>query len=126
MMRDKVMKRLWCLVREYGLDKDILSQMVFNEFGLTRISAMTDIDAYYIMDLIQGKKAVKPSPFGMATIKQKQLIRHLERELGWNENPSRLAGFIKKYSGTDCIDWLTKTQASSIIEGLKGLREHSS
>lgn len=121
MMRDKVMRKLWCTAKEYGLDEDMVYQLVFDEYGLEHISAMTDNEAYYIIDRIAGKRAVKPSPPGMATAGQKMLIRHLERELGWGENPTRLAGFIKKYSGTDCIDWLTKSQAGAVIEGLKGV-----
>lgn len=125
MMRRRVMQKLWCTAKEYGLDEDTIYRLVFDEYGLTHISAMTDREAYYIIDRIAGKRTAKPAPPGMATVGQKSLIRHLERELGWDENPARLAGFIKKYSKTDCIDWLTKSQAGAVIEGLKGVRERT-
>ena len=125
-MRAKVNRALWATARDYGIDKDMLHGIVFDEFAIETISALTDAEGLYIIDKIKGKQTDKPSPPGMATAKQKKYIEGLVRELGRADNPARLRGFLHKYVHCDFIDWLTVGQAAKAIEGLKSLLEKQS
>ncbi len=122
-MKPELMRRLWAVAREYGVDKDMLHSLCIEELQEEHISHLSDRQALYLIDRVQGKDAIKPSPRGMISERQKKYIKDLEYKLGWNDNPARLAGFIKKYAKTDVIDWLTVSQAAKVIEGLKALAE---
>ena len=61
--------------------------------------------------------------FGM-TLKQKLFIKALARELGWD--PGHLRNFIRKYYRRDGLDFLTRKEASNLIESLKAIRTHES
>ena len=122
-MKPHLMRKLWAVAREYGVDKDMLHTLCREELNEEHISMLSDRQAIYLIDRLQGKDAVKPSPRGKITAEQKKYIRDLEIKLGWADNPARLAGFIKKYAKTTLLDWLTVRQASKVIEGLKALAE---
>lgn len=121
-MLSKYNKKLWAVCREYGVGKELLYQIAEDELGIYHISECSTQELIYLIDRIKGKPVDKPSPKGMASAAQKGMIKHLTEQLGWDK-PERLAGFIKKYAKVDSIDWLTKRQASAVIEGLKKLLE---
>lgn len=122
-MQGKLMRALWAIARQYDIDSDLLHQMVFGEFAIEHISALTESEGQYIIDKIKGKEAEKPTPPGMATSAQKKYIQDMAHTLGWDDNPNRLQGFVRKYTGIDNIDWLTVRQASAVIEGLKSINK---
>lgn len=126
-MQEKILKRFWAVCREYGISSEDAHARVFDEFGTEHIKDLRDAEALYIIDSFLGKRPPKPRTRGaMASDKQIWLIQKLAAELGWNDNPERLSGFVRKYAGVDNLLWLTKKQASAVIEGLKRLTEHSS
>jgi len=51
------------------------------------------------------------------TFRQKLYIRHLVKELGWEEN--HFINFLKKYYHHGVLEQLTKVEASKLIESLK-------
>jgi hypothetical protein len=55
----------------------------------------------------------------MVTPGQRALIGHLEKDLGWSENPLRLENFLAKRFGIKKIR--TKSQAMKVIEALKAI-----
>jgi len=55
----------------------------------------------------------------MVTPGQRALILHLEKDLGWSDNPLRLENFLAKRFGIKKIR--TKGQAIKIIEALKAI-----
>ncbi len=61
--------------------------------------------------------------FGM-TLKQKLFIKALARQLRWD--PGHLRNFIRKYYRRDGLDFLTRKEASNLIESLKAVRTHES
>ena len=119
MDNQKLIKKLWATAREYGVDSEQLHDMANTELCKVSIRSMTQKELLYMIDRIKGKQCRAPDIPGMVTYKQKCLIESLAKKLGWDDNPARLAGFIRKYAKTDSAEWLTRTQASSIIEGLK-------
>ncbi|KYG90363.1 hypothetical protein A0U40_18400 [[Bacillus] sp. KCTC 13219] len=50
-------------------------------------------------------------------------IEQLEQQLGWQDEPQRLQGFIKKYYKVERVEWLTSAQAWRLIESLKKMLE---
>lgn len=56
------------------------------------------------------------------TLRQKMFIRGLAGELGWEDN--HLKNFIAKYYHTKGIDSLGRSEASKLIESLKGIKIH--
>jgi hypothetical protein len=63
----------------------------------------------------------RANAFGM-TLKQKLFIKVLTRRLRWD--PDHLANFIRKYYRRPGLDFLTRKEASNLIESLKAIREH--
>ena len=120
-MKAEIMRRFWAVCRECGISSEDAHNKVSAEFGYESIKLLTDREALYIIDCFLGKESRKPSSKGVMSQKQRWLIENLEDELGWKDNPERLRGFIKKYTGCEFLDWLSARQASSVIEGLKRL-----
>ena len=57
------------------------------------------------------------------TIAQRRKIYKLTGELGWNDTPARLDGFILKMFKVSRIEWLTVAQCYKLIEALKKMLE---
>ena len=118
-MKPETMRQLWATAKNYGIDSEMLHGLCLEELNQEHISKLSEREGKYLIDRIKGKDVPKPAPRGRASNEQKKYIRDLATKLGWNDNPLRLSGFIKKYAKIDNIDWLTAYQASKIIEALK-------
>ena len=55
------------------------------------------------------------------TIQQRRKIYALTESLGWNDNPQRIQGFVKRMTGVDRLEWLNVAQCEKVIEGLKAI-----
>ncbi len=57
---------------------------------------------------------------------QDDMIRALEHRMGWDENPRRLAGFIRRqtHGRKDSLAELDRKEKAALIEALKGVRKH--
>lgn len=123
---DKARRLLFGVAREYGIEKDVLTERVYSEFGKSSISELTDRETYMLVDVIKGKKThIRKRIPNRLSPPQHNLILKLASALGWDDNPKRLQGFIKKYAKVDAVDWLTPQQASRVIEGLKKMVERN-
>lgn len=56
------------------------------------------------------------------TLRQKMYIRHLVSEAGWDEN--HFVNFMKKYYKKASLEYLSKKDASKLIESLKNIIKH--
>lgn len=123
-------RKIFAVARELKLDDDLLHDVVY---GLTRkehISDLTKREAVLVIDDLERRVRRPQATAGrggkrtvMATRKQLWMINKLVKDLGWDDNPKRLQGFIRKYAKVDHPRWLTLVQAGKIIEGLKALAE---
>lgn len=118
-MKPETMRQLWATARNYGMDSEMLHELCLSELNQEHIRELSEREGKYLIDRIKGKDVPKPAPRGRASNEQKKYIRDLATKLGWDDNPARLAGFIKKYTKVDSVDWLTAYQASKIIEAMK-------
>lgn len=120
-------RKIYGTAKELKIDNELLHTFVFNTTGCKSVAALTKYEAIEVIDRLEQRKSGRKRFFeetpGRASVKQLGLIKHLERELGWDDNPKRIMGFISKYAKVDALHWLTPYQASNIIEGLKKLVE---
>lgn len=123
-------KKIYALSKELGLDNDSLHIFTSDLTGVGSISHLSNIQAIKLIDELEYEKTGirKASTFRSYRATEDQIfkIRALERELGWDDNPNRLKGFMKKYCKIDNINWLTFSQASNLIEALKKVSERVS
>ncbi|MDI6711483.1 MAG: regulatory protein GemA [Bacillota bacterium] len=112
------MRKIWSLARQLGLDDDLLHAVVDSLTGKSSIRALNKYQAGIVIDELDRRHRAADRP-GMASRAQIYKIRQLEKALGWDTNPDRLRGFIKKYGGVDDLRWLPRAKAWRIIEGLK-------
>lgn len=118
------MRKLYATAREKGIDNDLLHDMVKSRYKKDSVRALTIKQAANLIDSMETGRTVRlPTgrPLYLATEKQIYKIHGLEKALGWADNPARLRGFLKKYAGTEQVEWLTKEQAWRVIEGLKSV-----
>lgn len=115
-------KKIYAMARENGLDSDMLHSFVYSVVKKEHISSLTKDEGIKVIDALINPQNEKSDGYRI-TKRQIDFIKSLERELGWIDKPERLRGFIKKNVGVDDIKFLTKVQASKIIEGLKKLKK---
>ncbi|WP_069997837.1 phage protein GemA/Gp16 family protein [Cellulosilyticum sp. I15G10I2] len=110
------MRKLYALAKQKGLDNEELHELVYQCSGKESIKQLSKSEGIRLIDRLEVKRV---SPQGRITPSQESYMNDLIEQLGWNDNPKRLKGFIRKYAKVDEIRWLTVKQASNIIEGLK-------
>lgn len=123
-------KMLWAIARspELNLDKEDLYALISRETGKEHMTDLTQAEMNHVARILQemkdkvsGKKPAKRTDEGgnPATTAQRRKIYALCGELGWNDNPRRMQGFVKRMTGIDRIEWLSKKQCAAVIEALK-------
>lgn len=116
------LKKIYAVAKTYGIEvigsakDDQLHDIVEEVTRQRSISKLTKEQAISVIDRITGVKATGEN---RATKRQVSYIKDLVKQLGWENNPKRLEGFIRKYTKIDKLEWLTVKDASNIIEGLK-------
>ena len=123
-------RMLWAIAKspELNLDKENLYAVISRETGKDSMAKLTKAELNWVADVLQGmkdrvggRKPAKRTDEGgnPATVAQRRKIYALCGELGWNDNPNRIQGFVKRMSGIDRIEWLNKKQCAVVIEALK-------
>jgi len=122
-------RKIWALAGELGFDETLLRDLVQRISGQRSTSSLTIMQANELieeMNRLSGKQPTRAANVrrpGMATPEQINKIRSLEKQLGWADDPRRLQGFMKRFSnGIVRLEWLTASQASRLIESLKGMK----
>ena len=123
------MRKIYALARERGMDDELLHIHVSTLSGKEHLKELTLPEAIVIIDSLAGKQIAGLNPkVNPATMKQCSYLEGLASELGWTDEDGkvdmlRLNGFAKSQYGVDRYQWLTKSQASNVIEALKGMLE---
>lgn len=115
-------RKIYVLAKERGIDNDTLHSHIYNLTNRESIKGLSISEAVKVIDSLEGIDTKR------MTYKQKEFIFKLCRRLKWvNEsgeaNIDTLSGFIKNQTGVPNINWLTKKQASKIIEAMKAIAE---
>lgn len=116
------------LGRKAGMDADDLRGNAHRIGGVDSLKELSSYEASRLIDELRTRLGEMPgipaqSAAGMATPAQERMIYRLEREMGWFDNPARLRGWLKRRFGREEARWLTTSQASQAIEGLKAMRD---
>ncbi len=113
-------KKIFVLAKERDLDNDILHDYIFMITKKEHINELTKAEGIEVINsLSPARQPMRGN--NMASEKQLNYIKGLAKDMGWNSK--RLNGFVKKVGSVDDIRFLTKVNASKVIEGLKKLFE---
>jgi len=128
MNRNQIIKMIWVKSKELGLynssspkneiKSSQLYKIIYSQTQKNSMRDCTDDELEKVLKVLNLFLKHNKATTVKATQKQLNYIKFLAKELNW-DNPKRLAGFIKKYTGIDRMEWLNPKQASNIIEGLK-------
>lgn len=121
-------RMIYALARKAGMDDDLLHAKVKAiTCGCEHISHLTSTQGIVIIERLQQEagETVRPKavPSDRATVAQRNLIRVLACELGWDTEGTRLRGFLEKRFGVSDVQFLTAAKTSSVIEAMKAMKQ---
>lgn len=125
-------RTLWAIAKspELHMTDEDLHALVYRETGKESIKALTQGQISEVARVLQnmkdgisrGTRAKRTDEGGDArTVQQRRKIYALTESLGWNDNPQRIQGFVKRMTGVDRLEWLNVAQCEKVIEGLKAI-----
>lgn len=132
---DGQIKLIWVLARQLGMDSDGLHELVGGATGKDSITTLSTKEGADVIDslvwaggIVKRKRRfprdLPPNVVELLTPKQARFIKYLEKKLGWQDDPKRLRGFIKRTVKKEVVR--TKQEAIKVIEGLKAMAERNS
>lgn len=125
-------RTLWAIAKspELGLSDEDLHAVVYRETKKESMKKLTQGEINTVARVLQNMKdgvsrdtRNKRTDEGgdPRTISQRRKIYALCEELGWNDDPRRIQGFVKRVAHVDRIEWLNVAQCEKVIEGLKAI-----
>lgn len=125
-------RTLWAIAKspELHMTDEDLHAVVYRETGKESIKALTQGQINEVARVLQNMKdsasggtRTKRTDVGgdARTIQQRRKIYALTEALGWNNDPQRIQGFVKRMTGVDRLEWLNVAQCEKVIEGLKAI-----
>ncbi|MEW5804330.1 MAG: phage protein GemA/Gp16 family protein [bacterium] len=112
-------KIIWTIWKtKVKLDDEELYRFIEHNYKKENMSDLTFLEADL---LISTLRRITGETAGKLTRKQRYAIISHQKELGWSD--TELAGFVKKQTGIEHYDWLSPTQASTVISGLVNYRK---
>ena len=125
-------RTLWAIAKspELHMTDEDLHAVVYRETGKESIKALTQGQINEVARVLQNMKdgvsrstRTKRTDEGgdVRTVQQRRKIYALTESLGWNDNPQRIQGFVKRMTGVDRLEWLNVAQCEKVIEGLKAI-----
>ena len=125
-------RTLWAIAKspELHMTDEDLHAVVYRETGKESIKALTQGQINEVARVLQNMKdgvsrstRTKRTDEGgdVRTVQQRRKIYALTESLGWNDNPQRIQGFVKRITGVDRLEWLNVAQCEKVIEGLKAI-----
>lgn len=127
---EPTVRTLWGLAKspELCLTGEELHMIVQVQTGKDSMRELTGKEIARVAYVLRAmkdsaKRGKKKDPSFHTNTKQLHKIHALERELGWDKDPKRLAGFIRRMFKVDSVEWLNFQQCSNLIEALKKMLE---
>lgn len=123
-------RTLWAIAKspELMLSDDDLHAVVFGQTGKESMKSLTQGEVNHLARVLQNMKdgvqtdnRIKRTDEGgdPRTVSLRRKIYALCGELGWNDDPHRINGFVKRMCGVERVEWLSIWQCNKVIEGLK-------
>lgn len=125
-------RTLWGIAKsqELQLTGEELHLIVMAQTGKESMKDLTEGErrrvAYVLgqmKDSASGKRKKQAVMTSNATDNQRRKIYMLQKELGWEDNPRRLNGFVKRMFKVESVEWLDYMQCSNLIEAMKSMLE---
>lgn len=125
-------RTLWAIAKspELHLSDEDLHAVVFRETGKESMKKLSQGEINTVARVLQNMKdsvggsarSKRTDEGGDArTVQQRRKIYALTEALGWNSDPQRIQGFVKRMTGVDRLEWLNVAQCEKVIEGLKAM-----
>ena len=125
-------RTLWAIAKspELHMTDEDLHALAYRETGKESIKALTQGQINEVARVLQNMKdgvsrSTRPKRTDEGgdarTVQQRRKIYALTESLGWNDNPQRIQGFVKRMTGVDRLEWLNVAQCEKVIEGLKAI-----
>ena len=125
-------RTLWAIAKspELHLTDEDLHAVVYRETGKESMKMLTQGEVNTVARVLQNMKDSvsrsvrdKRTDTGgdIRTTAQRRKIYALCEALGWNDDPRRIQGFVKRVAHVDRIEWLNMAQCEKVIEGLKAI-----
>lgn len=125
-------RTLWAIAKspELHMTDEDLHAVVYRETQKESIKKLTQGEINTVARVLQNMKdsvnsvpRTKRTDTGgdARTVQQRRKIYALTEELGWNGDPQRIQGFVKRMTGVDRLEWLNVDQCKKVIEGLKAI-----
>lgn len=116
-------RKIHAAARERGIDDDLLHEHIYRLVKKDSIKLLTRKEAAKVIDSLEGKGHTGKDPM---TQKQDWYIQSLVKKLGWVDETgkvdrNRLDGMCEKYVKVSRYNWLTRSDASKLIEALKNM-----
>lgn len=118
-----VIKKIWATARSIGMEREDLYSVLQRETGKDSMRQCTSKELERVLLSLQSIKGFDNFRGNRATKRQLWKIEQLEKQLGWQDDPRRMQGFLKKFYSVEHMEWLTSAQAWRLIESLKKLVE---
>lgn len=108
------------------MNNELLHSYVECLTGKSSIRELTKAEAGLVIDALEGKRNTGDH----MTPKQEHYLKALAKEYGWTDetgelDEKRLDGFCRAKYNVMRYSWLTRQQASKVIEGLKAMVERN-
>ena len=125
-------RTLWAIAKspELHLTDEDLHAVVYRETGKESMKKLTQGEITNVARVLQNMKDSAARSTGdkrtdeggnPTTERQRRKIYALCEALGWNDDPRRIQGFVKRVAHVDRIEWLNMAQCEKVIEGLKAI-----
>lgn len=114
-------RAIWAKARILDLSEDELRDIVNDITGSRRISTMEYSEAAKVLDKLESWIEILESRHGRATRKQVWKIRMWGREIFGGEK--KLRRWIEKKWRVSSPVWLSREDASKVIDALKSMRK---
>lgn len=111
------------LAKQIGLSPDEAKEMAYMLIGKDSLTKFTQKELNEVCHEILSRKDALKRSRGRISDRQIYKVKEYERLLGWDNEPKRLAKFIEKDYHVSELRWLTPSQGSNLIDGLKKMYE---
>lgn len=121
-------RKIHVLAKNNGIDEELLHLYVSQLTKKDSIRNLTIMEAVTVIDALEGRQ--KSESGNHMTKKQEHYLKALAKENGMIDetgelDEKRLDGFCRARYNVMRYSWLTRQQASKVIEGLKAMVERN-
>lgn len=120
MIDQKKLALIHIVKKELQLTDGEYREILYAAAGVESAKDLTNESFRALMNYFVRSKHYTRNGYGL-TIKQKLYVEYLVKTLGWSD--AHFAHFLNKYHRKANLEWLSKKEASQVIQALKRMVE---